>query len=228
MAYKDLSGRESAYIGFEREGAMANDLRALGIYAVRRFAEIPLRAYWHGDSWERVLTTTRRTIALPAEPGAALYVKPGLGRLCAVADENAQSLWDKIIVAGSGPLLGRLREASLGFEELYSSPFGNIIEKEDVENAVIGGDSPPVDLQLVCFDSMDDSTDTLAAADIIRGAERNLSSGGLLVLGGTLHSCVGRQSLAETVSLALRYFEPEYEQEHPLNGGMTFQAVFRK
>lgn len=250
MVYKIRTegGSEFVTSGAAEAAALPTDFRALGMDKVRRLGDIPFRTTWRvalgegGDDWGRVLTTsTQRSIPLPRQTdaevypetknrrlSAALYIEPSLRRLCAAVDELSQGLWEKIIFAGSRALVGELRENSLGFEELYSSPFGEVALASDASAALVAHHDPSADIQLVCFDGIDDSMHSLVMADIVRGAEQYLSSGGLLMLGGTLHSCVGRQSLAETVNLALRYFEPECEQERPLNGGVAFQTVFRK
>lgn len=220
--------------------AMSADFRTLGADAVRKLGDIPFRTTWHGaDGWDRIVTTsTQATVPLPDHPGTALHINPGLRRLCAAVDESAQGLWEKIVLVGALPLVDKLLGEFPGFEELYNSPQSDISLKPDTASAFANmndntdgfsgkeGDKPG--LQLVCFDSMNDSTDGLMAEDVVKGAEQRLDPNGLLVIGGTLHSCVGRQSLANTVSLALGLFEPVYEQEHPLNGGVVFYSVFSK
>lgn len=242
MTHGNGAGEELRDVTHDLSGAdaMSVDFRGLGTDAVRKLGDIPFRATWSGDDgWDRIVTTsTQGTVPLPGHPGTALYINPGLRRLCAVIDEGAQGLWEKIILAGSQQLVDKLLVESPGFEELYNSPQSDILLKPNTASAFANiNDSPDGSsgkegnepgLQLVCFDSIDGKTDTLAAEDVVRGAERRLDPNGLLVIGGTLHSCVGRQSLVNTVSVALGLFEPVYEQERPLEGGVVFYSVFSK
>jgi hypothetical protein len=189
--------------------------------------DIPLRAFWFGADWQRALTTSLLgAIDLPDLPGTAVYIRPSLRRLCAALEDASQGLWDQTVLVSTTDFQQELLRSPYVQQ---SCPSQNVtVHEGEYETALAQvGQSPP-GLQVVCFDSIDDTTSQVDALTVANYAAGALDATGLFIIGGEVHTDTGRQCVSTTLDSALELFGLEYEQERTLENAISYQAVLIK
>jgi hypothetical protein len=208
--------------------ARINKQRLLDKESLRTLGDIPLRTFWFGLDWQRVLTTALQgNITLPDLPGLAIYVRPNLRRFCAALDEAGQGLWDQTILVGATDFQQELLRSP--YVQQSCPPPKGLTVHDTYATAFTQASKSEPGLQIVCFDAIDDTTSQVDTLAVTTNAAEALDPAGLFIIGGEVHTDMGRQCLRTTVDSALELFGLEYEQEYTSSAGtMNYQAVLVK